>query len=100
MGLSPETRFVFRHYSAPGVFVESIYYAGMQLSDRKRKGCKEFWKGCKRVLHPEGTCVEVVSSSVCFPFISPIVLTRERRDSPEYDIFLVDIYPCPRGGVG
>jgi len=27
-----------------------------------------------------------------FPFISLILLTGKRRDSPGYDIFLVDIY--------
>jgi len=65
---------------ASGVFVESISYAGMQPSDRKRNGCKECREGCKRVLHPEGTWVEEVSSGFCFPFVSPAVLTRGRRD--------------------
>jgi len=59
--------------------MESIS-VGMPPSDRKRNGCKECRKCCKRVLHPQGTCVEVVSSGVCFPFVSPGVLTRGRRD--------------------
>jgi len=33
---------------APGVFVESISYVGMQRSEQRRKGSK-------KVLHPEDT---------------------------------------------
>ena len=62
--------------------MESISYAGMQPSDGKRNGCKKCRKGCKRGLHPEGTCVEAVSNGVCFfPFVSPGVLLRGMRHS-------------------
>ena len=61
---------------------KSIAYAGMQQSEGKRSSCKESRKGCKRGLHPEGTCVETVSRGVCLPFVSSEVLTGGRRDSP------------------
>jgi len=74
----------------------------MEPSDRKRNGCKECRKGCERVLHPEGTCVEAVSSGVCFPFVGPGVLTGgggethmwSSRVAHGYEDFVDDIYSC------
>jgi len=63
--------------SASGVCLgirETISCVGMQTSEGKRKGCKVSRKGYKRVLHPKGTYADVVSSSVCFPFVSPGVM--------------------------
>jgi len=55
--------------SASGVCLdirESTSCAGMQMSEGERKGGKANRKGCKRSLHPNGTCADVVSSGVCF----------------------------------
>ena len=61
-------------YSFGRVFVESISRVGMQPSEGKRKGCKESRKLCKRVLHPKGTYADVVTSVICFPFVSHRVM--------------------------
>jgi len=53
---------------------ESISCTGMQTSEGKRKCCKASRKGYKTVLHPNGTCADVVSSGVCPPFVSPGVM--------------------------
>jgi len=59
MSLSSEPHFGFGNMFRFRVFFflnvrKSISYAGMQPSERKRKGCKASRKGCKRVLHTKG----------------------------------------------
>jgi len=49
----------------------------MRPSEGKRSGCKENRKGCKAVLHLEGTCAESVSNGVCFSSVSPGVMMEE-----------------------
>jgi len=48
--------------------VESISRAGMQLSEGRRRGCKESRKESEKVvkgfLHPKRKCPEVVNSDV------------------------------------
>jgi len=66
--------------SASGICLEireSIFCHGMQPWEGERGNCKASQSGCKRALHPNRTYADVVSSSVCFPFVSPGVMIRK-----------------------